>query len=78
VKDCLSQTCAICALVFVLILASIGAAAADGWIHHHRHHTRHTHAAYADLVPYYRDCRVGWWQSLYYGHVRPRWEVWCR
>jgi hypothetical protein len=78
VKDCLSQTCATCALVFVLILASIGAVAAHDPIHRYRHHTRHTHAAYADPVPNYRECRAGWWQSLYYGHVRPRWEVWCR
>jgi hypothetical protein len=24
------------------------------------------------------DCRVGWWQTLRSGHVRPRWGAICR
>lgn len=24
------------------------------------------------------DCRVGWWQTLRSGHVRPRWGMRCR
>jgi hypothetical protein len=54
----------------VLLFAHIAPATADGWPHHHGKH--HAHVAYTDW------CRVGWWQSLYYGHVRPQWEARCR
>ncbi len=69
----LAQLFALCALLVVLVLAHIGPASANGSLHRH-YHRHHSHLAY---VPY-RECRAGWWQSLYYGHVRPRWEVWCR
>lgn len=29
-------------------------------------------------VPRYEYCRVGWWQTLKYGKVRPRWAMLCR
>jgi hypothetical protein len=61
----------------VLLLAAGGTLQAHGWLHHHRHHLRHAHSAYADL--YSADaCRIGWWQTLRYGHIRPRWGAWCR
>jgi len=28
-------------------------------------------------VPINAPCRVGWWQTLRYGHVRPRWARIC-
>jgi hypothetical protein len=32
------------------------------------------------LVAYFEStapCRTGWWQTLHYGHVRPRWATFC-
>jgi hypothetical protein len=70
VKRLLTQVSALCGLLAVLLFAHIAPATADGWPHHHGKH--HAQVAYTDW------CRVGWWQSLYYGHVRPRWEARCR
>jgi hypothetical protein len=34
--------------------------------------------AYVDTtVPSSTLCRTGWWQTLRYGHVRPRWGTIC-
>lgn len=49
---------------------------ADGW-HWHHHYKHHAHLAYVEYAPD-NECRVGWWQTLRYGHVRPRWGAWCR
>lgn len=70
----LAQHFALCALPFVLVLAHIGPASADGLLHRH-HGKHHAHVAYTDFIPYYEGCRIGWWQTLRYGHVRPRWGV---
>jgi hypothetical protein len=75
VKRFLAQpVLALCALsiIFLFVFAHIGSASADDLRHRHqyKHHPLHEHLTY-------RECRVGWWQTLYYGHVRPRWEVWC-
>jgi hypothetical protein len=24
------------------------------------------------------ECRIGWWQTVQFGHVRPRWAMRCR
>jgi hypothetical protein len=66
---------ALCALSVILlfVFAHIGSASADDLRHRH-HYKRQPHDEHLT----YRECRVGWWQTLYYGHVRPRWDVWCR
>jgi hypothetical protein len=28
-------------------------------------------------VPHVTECRLGWWQGLTAGHVRPRWQMRC-
>jgi len=41
-------------------------------------HKRYRHA-YVEQVAYVPDgCRVGWWQTIQSGHVRPRWAMRCR
>jgi len=76
-----SPALARCALALALIAASVATAAADG-VDHPRHHYRHYipygRAAYAEPIPYYGECRLGWWQGLRYGHVQPHWGGWCR
>ena len=62
---------AICALTMLVGVMTSPAAAQP-----YRHRARY---AYADTNPnYYPACRVGWWQTLAHGHVRPHWAVWCR
>ncbi len=43
----------------------------DGKVRHHRRRAERQ-------VVYYEYCRGGWWQTLNYGQVRPRWAVQCR
>ena len=40
------------------------------------HGAYHTSWVYRPSV--YNYCRVGWWQTLRYGKVRPRWAAFCR
>lgn len=69
--------------LFIAILAGsamllqITPGTAGGWIYHHsrRHHARLSYVRYAQD---YGNCQIGWWQTLRYGHVRPRWAVWCQ
>lgn len=65
------------AAIFSLALGILGASPswADGSVYHHRHHP---HVAYVEYVPDYGRCRTGWWQTVRYGHVRPKWGTWCR
>jgi hypothetical protein len=58
-----------------LVLQSATVRAADLANGHHR---RHPHVAYVEYLQGYGPCRTGWWQTLRYGHVRPRWGTWCR
>jgi hypothetical protein len=60
---------AICVLTIVAGLASPVSAQP------YRHRM---HVAYADMNPNYPACRIGWWQTVVYGHVRPHWGAWCR
>jgi hypothetical protein len=59
--------------IFALLLATL-LQAAPASAHPWRHHV---HLACADTAGYY-SYRIGWWQTLAYGHVRPHWSVWCR
>ena len=70
----LLSTAAIISLLLVILSASPGWA--DSWTYHHRRH--HQHVTLAEYLPAYGTCRTGWWQTLRYGHVRPRWGTWCR
>jgi len=43
------------------------------------HHKRYRHVASLEQVVYTPgDCRIGWWQTVREGHVRPRWAMRCR
>ena len=69
-KKYLALTCALLALVAVDLTAVDSHA--DGLrIRHKRYHYR-----VADFQ--YDHCRLGWWQTLRFGHVRPYWGVRCR
>ena len=57
--------------VLVTVLLQAVPASSNPWRHH-------VHLAYADTGAYYGGCRIGWWQTLAYGHVRPHWTAWCR
>lgn len=57
------------------LLVQIAPGFAEGWHHRYKHRA---HFAYVQYAPDYNACRVGWWQTLRYGHVRPHWSVWCR
>ena len=76
-KKILISTTTICAVIAGLFLIQIAPAMADEWGPHH-HFRHHRHLAYVEYVPESGACRVGWWQTLRYGHVRPHWAVWCR
>jgi hypothetical protein len=78
VKRILTTAAAIWALTFVILLAQIAPGAADGCVRRDHYRHRHSHVAYVEYVSNYGACRVGWWQTLRYGHVRPRWGTWCR
>ena len=76
-KRILTDAGMLCAVTATLVLAHITPGAADGWAYRH-HHYRHR-VAYVEYAPDDGGaCRVGWWQTLRYGHVRPRWGTWCR
>jgi hypothetical protein len=39
---------------------------------------RYRHTVYSEPPGFPNtSCRVGWWQTLRYGHVRPRWSMIC-
>jgi hypothetical protein len=64
-----------CACVFLLMYTGVGIASdAAGRIVHYGHRAR---VAYFNYAPDYSACRIGWWQTLRYGHVRPAWGEWC-
>lgn len=64
-------------LALIMLTLEVTAGFADGVAHHHRRH--HSHVSYVEYVPAYGEaCRSGWWQTLRYGHVRPKWRTWCR
>lgn len=42
------------------------------------HYKRYRHVASLEQVTFTPECRVGWWQTVRYGHVQPRWAVRCR
>jgi len=73
----LTQACTIGVLTVVFLCARIALASADGRLHY-RAYRHHAPIAYIEAVPYDGNCRIGWWQTLRYGHVRPRWGEWCR
>jgi len=75
VKRLSTHLSAICVLTMAMLFVQIGIGSADEWGHHH--HYRLTRVTYVD-APEYGACRVGWWQTLRYGHVRPVWGAWCR
>jgi hypothetical protein len=77
VKGVVNQTFTIWTLAFALLLVQIAPGSAHGWAYHH-HHWRHARMTYAEYSSDYGACRVGWWQALRYGHVRPVWATWCR
>ncbi len=39
-------------------------------------HLNRRHIAYSEVATDSYPCRLGWWQSFRYGHVRPQWG--CR
>ena len=64
---------AVLPVLTALIMAQFDPAMADGYYHPSRHRL-----AYAGSDPASDGaCSVGWWQTLRYGHVRPRWGVRC-
>jgi hypothetical protein len=62
------------ALVLTATLLQVAPGSAHPW----RHHVRLAYADPGAYYYYYSGCRIGWWQSLAYGHVRPHWGIWCR
>jgi hypothetical protein len=77
VKRFLTHASVIGALTLAVLLGHIAPSAADGYsyAHRYRHHVR---VAYVPASPYYGECRIGWWQTLRYGHVHPTWAEFCR
>lgn len=69
-KRYLALTCALLALSLV-DLAPANTHADGLSIRHKRDHHR-----VADLDD--NRCRLGWWQTLRFGHVRPSWGIRCR
>jgi hypothetical protein len=39
---------------------------------------RETRIVYREYPARVRDCNGGWWQSVHWGHVQPRYLVRCR
>ncbi len=74
-KRHVTYAAALGALTLAILVAQVAPGSADGVAH--RHYYRHR-VAYVEYVPDYGACRTGWWQTLRYGHVRPRWGTWCR
>lgn len=75
-KSFLINVGTLCTVTAAIVLVHITPGAADGWVHHRHQYKRQV--AYFEYSPDYGTCRVGWWQTLRYGHVRPRWGAWCR
>jgi hypothetical protein len=73
----LIQVSITCVAMFVLLFLHIDDGLADGGSRYH-HFRHHTYVAYVESAPYYGPCRIGWWQTLRFGHVRPYWGEWCR
>ena len=69
-KRRLTNARTIFALTLVILGMPIKPCSADGWVCHH-HNRHHPHVAYVESLAYYDGCRIGWWQTLRYGHVRP-------
>ncbi len=60
-------------LLLAAVLQAVPASA-NGERHHPKRYTRIT---YVDPAHYADYCRLGWWQTLRYGHVRPYWGIRC-
>jgi hypothetical protein len=80
VKTRLTQAAIVLSVATFAIFARTGDAPADewGWHHHRHHHAHYVRVGYVEPAPYYPSCRVGWWQTLRYGRVRPQWAEFCR
>ena len=72
-----SAAAAIGALALLHLIGFVAPSAADGYEHHHRYRHR-VQVTYVAYPAYYTVCRIGWWQTVRYGHVRPRWAEYCR
>jgi hypothetical protein len=59
---------------FAIFVVSTRSSFADGMDVQKRYHHRRT--VWVEPPPY-EVCRVGWWQTLHWGHVRPRWGARC-
>ncbi len=68
---------AVIGVAMIFVLGSVAGALAHPW-NSRDGYARHMRVAYADMATSYAGCRVGWWQTLAYGHVRPRWGSVCR
>jgi hypothetical protein len=77
-KRILTAAPALLVLVCIIMVVQTAPGAADEWgARHHYWHHHYARLAYANYTGY-GACRVGWWQTLRYGHVRPVWASWCR
>jgi hypothetical protein len=76
VRRVLTKAAAVGALALLTLSARIVPSMADDWYDHH--YKNPAGVAYVQAVPDYSACRIGWWQSVRYGHVRPHWAVFCR
>lgn len=79
-KHFVTQATILGALIAAMLLAQVATGSARSLHHHHK---RYVYYADADPAPYYSyydygGCRIGWWQGLYYGHVKPHWGTSCR
>ena len=75
-KKILINAALFCALITGLVPIQTAPGAADEW-GPRPHAKRHLHLSYAAYGAEPGLCRVGWWQTLRYGHVRPAWGEWC-
>jgi hypothetical protein len=73
------------ALIVIWLLGTFAwmpSTSADGMYRGHRpHFSRHFHhrrLAWDEAAVSYQECYTGWWQTLSFGHVRPRWGTYCR
>jgi len=74
-----AATCATIGTLSLLLMAAfVEPSAADGYEHHYSRYRHHAHVAYVGYPAYYGTCLIGWWQTVRYGHVRPRWAEYCR
>lgn len=73
----MKKTSALIALILTIVVVSvvsIRSSFADGMDAPKRYHHRRTVWV---APPPYEVCRFGWWQTLHWGHVRPRWGGRC-